>query len=219
MKICRNIKLFALLFLILSAYSINASYAVHSGRLEYNSVLFDYSKFNSAKIKKDADLYFELFLKSEAGEMKNTYLYAAMSKYYLLTKAAPSKIEPYVQLGRIYDYINKPRLAKENFSRAKNINSESPFTNFYFGEFYFKRRDYKKALKHYNVAYNNGYNNNYELNLRLATIYEKFADLVNAKKFYEVSYSMKPDTEIQQKIQLLNELNYDKTEYYHSIRE
>ena len=49
---------------------------------------------------------------------------------------------------------------------------------------------------------------------------EKFADLVNAKKFYEVSYSLNPKaTELQQKIQSLNGLNYDKSEYYHFIRE
>ena len=49
---------------------------------------------------------------------------------------------------------------------------------------------------------------------------EKFADLVNAKKFYEVSYSMNPNNvELRQKIQSLNELNYDKSEYYHFIRE
>ena len=30
---------------------------------------------------------------------------------------------------------------------------------------------------------------------------------------------MKPDVEIQGKIQLLNELNYETSEYYHIIRE
>lgn len=216
MKIYRNIKLFALLLAVLLSFSIDKSFAIQSGRLEYDAVLFDYSKFDTNKIQKDADLYFNLFLKNKK---ENYYLNSAMSKYYILTKANPSKLEPYVQLGRIYGYLNKPRLAKEYFSKAKNIDADNPFVNFYFGEFYFKRQDYKRALKLYNIAYNNGYNNRYELNLRLATIYEKFADLVNAKKFYEVSYSMKPDDEIQQKIQLLNELNYEKSEYYHIIRE
>ena len=111
-------------------------------------------------------------------------------------------------------------MAKEYFYKASNLNVNNPYANFYFGEFYFKRNDYKRALRYYNIAYNNGLNNRYDLNLRLATIYEKFADLVNAKKFYEVSYSMNPNNvELRQKIQSLNELNYDKSEYYHFIRE
>ena len=90
----------------------------------------------------------------------------------------------------------------------------------WFGEYYFKRRDFKRALKHYTIAYNNGYANNYDLNFRLATIYEKFADLMNAKKFYEATYSLKPeDTELQEKIQSINDMGYDKSEYYHLIRE
>ena len=143
-----------------------------------------------------------------------------MSKYYLLTKIDYSQITPYIQLARIYDEKNNNRLAKEYFYKASNLDVNNPYANFYFGEFYFKRNDYKRALRYYNIAYNNGLNNSYDLNLRLATIYEKFADLVNAKKFYEVSYSMNPNNvELRQKIQSLNELNYDKSEYYHFIRE
>ena len=143
-----------------------------------------------------------------------------MSKYYLLTKIDYSQITPYIQLARIYDEKNNNRLAKEYFYKASNLDVNNPYANFYFGEFYFKRNDYKRALRYYNIAYNNGLNNRYDLNLRLATIYEKFADLVNAKKFYEVSYSMNPNNvELRQKIQSLNELNYDKSEYYHFIRE
>ena len=142
-----------------------------------------------------------------------------MSKYYLLTKIDYSQITPYIQLARIYDEKNNNRLAKEYFYKASNLDVNNPYANFYFGEFYFKRNDYKRALRYYNIAYNNGLNNRYDLNLRLATIYEKFADLVNANKFYEVSYSMNPNNELRQKIQSLNELNYDKSEYYHFIRE
>ena len=112
-----------------------------------------------------------------------------------------------------------PRLAKEYFSKAINIEPDNPSANFYFGEFYYTRRDYNRALKYYRIAYNNGYSNKYDINIRLATINEKLADLINAKKFYEISYSIKPDNKIQEKIQLLNELNYDKSEYYHIIRE
>ena len=199
--------------------SCSHSYA-QSGYLEYHSVLFDYSKLNAAAIQKEADEYFEKFITSSDELFKEQYLNAAMSKYYLLTKIDYSQITPYIQLARIYDEKNNNRLAKEYFYKASNLDVNNPYANFYFGEFYFKRNDYKRALRYYNIAYNNGLNNRYDLNLRLATIYEKFADLVNAKKFYEVSYSMNPNNvELRQKIQSLNELNYDKSEYYHFIRE
>lgn len=220
MKIYRVFNKVSSLFITLFILSCSHSYAAQSGYLEYNSVLFDYSKLNAAAIQKEADEYFEKFITSSDELFKEQYLNAAMSKYYLLTKIDYSQITPYIQLARIYDEKNNNRLAKEYFYKASNLDVNNPYANFYFGEFYFKRNDYKRALRYYNIAYNNGLNNRYDLNLRLATIYEKFADLVNAKKFYEVSYSMNPNNvDLRQKIQSLNELNYDKSEYYHFIRE
>ena len=56
MKIYKHIKLFPLLFLLmLLTLNSNISIAAVSGRLEYNSVLFDYSKLNFSSIKKEAD--------------------------------------------------------------------------------------------------------------------------------------------------------------------
>lgn len=220
MKIYRVFNKVSALFITLFILSCSHSYASQSGYLEYNSVLFDYSKLNAAAIQKEADEYFEKFITSSDELFKEQYLNAAMSKYYLITRIDYSQITPYIQLARIYDEKNNNRLAKEYFYKASNLDVNNPYANFYFGEFYFKRNDYKRALRYYNIAYNNGLNNRYDLNLRLATIYEKFADLVNAKKFYEVSYSMNPNNvELRQKIQSLNELNYDKSEYYHFIRE
>lgn len=218
MKIYKPILYTLLLFLIIS-YTEIQSFASPNGKIEYNYILFDYSKLNFQKIKNDADKNFNMFLISKNETDKRNYLDLATSKYYILTKVDYSRIEPYIQLGRIYDYTNHPRLAKENFSKAINIEANNAFANFYFGEFYFKRRDYKRALKYYKVAYNNGFNNTFDINYRLAVIHEKFADLVNSKKYYEISNSIKPDNKIQEKIQLLNELNYDKSEYYHIIRE
>ncbi|CCY62452.1 MAG: tetratricopeptide repeat protein [Candidatus Gastranaerophilaceae bacterium] len=220
MKIYREFNKVSTLFITLLLFSLSTAYGAQSGYLEYNSVLFDYSKLNAAEIQKEADEYFDKFLTSSDELFKENYLNAAMSKYYVLTKIDYSQIKPYIQLARIYDEKNHNRLAKEYFYKATNLDTNNPYANFYFGEFYYKRNDYKRALRYYNIAYNNGLNNRYDLNLRLATIYEKFADLVNAKKFYEVSYSLNPKaTELQQKIQSLNGLNYDKSEYYHFIRE
>ncbi len=221
MTIYRKIQKFPLLFLllILLGCNINNSYAAVSGRIDYNSILFDYSKLDFNSIKNEADKNFDLYFKSKNKTEKKKYLDLATNKYYILTKIDYSRIEPYIQLGKIYDYTNHPRLSKESFSKAINIDPKNAYANFYFGDFYYHRKDYKRALKYYKIAYNNGLNNKNELNIKLAIIHEKLADLINAKKFYEISYSIKPDRNIQKKIQLLNELNYDKSEYYHIIRE
>jgi hypothetical protein len=204
------------IFILITALflTINTSFAVQSGEVEYNSVLFDYSKLDFAKIQKEADTYFALAKKSNTPESREQYFNDASGKYYILTKVDNTKIQPYIQLGRIYDEKNKPRLAKENFCKAININYKDPTANYYFGEFFYKRNEYKKALHHFNVAYDNGLRNNYTLNLKLATIYEKFADLSNAKKFYDVSYSMRPSTELQNKIRSLDEQEYSQSGYY-----
>lgn len=203
------------LFLIITLiFTLNTAFAAQSAKIEYNSVLFDYKKLNYTEIQREADSLFSMYKNSSTPETKNDFLNKASGKYYILTKIDNTKTRPYVQLGRIYDETNKPRLAKENFCKAININFKDPQANFYYGEFFFKRREYKKALLHYNIAYNNGFNKNYTLNLRLATIYEKFADLSNAKKFYDVSYSMKPTKKLQEKIKNLDEQNYRESGYY-----
>lgn len=195
---------------------------MQSGNVEYNAAakLFDYSKLDIAPVLNEADLYFDYANKQTNKNDKEKFLELALGKYFLASKINPDYTRIYTQLARIYDEMSKDTLAKSNFFHALNLNYTDPYNNFWFGEFYFKRKDYKRALKYYNLAYNNGYSDNFELNLRLATLYEKFADLANAKKFYEATYQINPQQkEIPQKIQLIDSLNYDNSEYYHFIRE
>lgn len=196
--------------------------AMQSGNVEYNAAaqLFDYSKLDIVPVIKEADLYFDLALQQKEPEEKETFINLALGKYFLAAKIRPDDVRTYVQLARLYDEIKKDALAKSNFFHAINLNVNDPYANNWFGEFYYKRRDYKRALKYYTRAYNNGYSNNYELNLRIAVIYEKFADLMNAKKFYEAAGTLNPqEIELKEKIQLIDSMNYDNSEYYHFIRE
>lgn len=197
--------------------------AIQSGNIEYNAaaMLFDYTKLDPVPIIIEADKYFEIAFQQQIDKnLKERYLNLAMGKYILASKIQPQEIRNYVQLARIYDEFKKDSLAKSNFFHATNLELNDPYTNFWFGEFYYKRRDFKRALKHFTIAYNNGYANDYELNLRLATIYEKFADLINAKKYYSTAFSLNPQTtELQEKIQAIDNSNYEQSEYYHFIRE
>jgi tetratricopeptide (TPR) repeat protein len=196
-----KIVIFAVLILL-----SNPVLAIQSGGIEYDDVFTDYSLLNAAQIRSEADAFFA----------KEDYD-AAMGKYYLLTKIDSSQAFALVQLARIYDQKNKNRLAKEYFYRATNIDPNDPYATFYFGEFYFKRDDFKRALRYYKIAYGHGFSDRYDINLRLATVYEKLADLVSAQKYY--AFASRTNPELQEKVNSINALNYDKSEYYHFIRE
>lgn len=174
-----------------------------------------------APIQTEADSYLDMALITDDEQTRQRLLEVAAGKYFLLSKINPQAITPYVQLARIYDITKHDRYAKEYFYRATNLENLNPFANFYFGEYYFRRDDFRRALKYYLIAYQNGYDNIYDLNVRLAVIYEKTGDLENAKKYYTAAAELDTSqTDILNKIQELNQLNYDKSEYYHNfIRE
>ena len=217
MTIYKKFLITTLLFLLLNIYF--PSIASQIGRNDYNCKALNYTSLNPKKIREEAQKDFYLYFKTSDIMQKEKYINSAMNKYYILTQINPSDIDAYIKLGKIYDEKNISKLAENCFYRALNMNKETVMANFYFGDYYYKRSDYKKALYYYKIAYNNGVAKTYDFNLKLAIIYEKLADLSNAKKFYEISYNIKADNKIGEKIQLLNELNYDKSDYYHNIRE
>ena len=222
MKICNLniIQIFILIFIFTSFCNVPA-FSLQKGSLEYLDNRFDYSLLNPDVLNKEGDSYFEQALAAKGKRTREKLFRYAMAKYFLTSKADSKNVYTYVQMGRIYDDMNIDRYAKESFYRATNLNYRDPYANFFFGEYYFKRRDYNRALVYYLRSYENGYENNFELNFRLAVMYEKLGDLVSAKKFYNASYKMNPEkaTESQQKLQQIDGLNYDKSEYYYIIRE
>ena len=222
MTICSHKKLSIIFsFLIFTSFCNAQAFALQKGSLEYLDHRFDYSKLNISELNKAGDDYLEQALTEENQKKREKLFRYAMGKYYLTSKADDKNVHSYVQMGRIYDNLDKDKYAKEYFYRATNLDYGNPFANFYFGEYYFKRRDFNRALKYYLLSYQNGYENDFETNFRLAVIYEKLGDLVNAKNFYNVSYEMNAEkaAEYQQKLQQIDSLNYDKSEYYYIIRE
>ena len=214
-------KLLISLFLIsIITASFAPALAFQTGRIEMDDIFVDYSKLDRSSIEAEAEYLFYNGETAESKEDRLKFFDLAMGKYQLLTKIDPSQIYPCVQLGRIYDEKKVDRMAKEYFYRATNLNSRDPYANFYFGEFFYKRNNYKRALNYYLISYNNGYNNRYDLNLKLGKTYEKLADLIKAREFYEASLKMYPEnTELQENINQINSLNYENSEYYYFIRE
>lgn len=185
------------------AVLLSVTLPVWAENFEYDSAV--YPKMNYKQIKDEADKSFEMFINSSENTQKEKFLQDAMSKYYTLTMVNGDMILPYVQLGRIYDETDNSKLAKECFCKASNIRAKDPILNFYFGEYYYKRHEYAHAIEHYKIANEGGFSNKYELYMRLAITYEKIADIANAKKFYQLSYNMRPDYMLRRKMQSLDE--------------
>lgn len=220
LKIYRKIFLILPLLLIIQLCQYPPSFASDSGYSRYSNRVFDTDALNGAELRKEADEYFVKAFDSptEDEQIKNYQL--AMQKYFLLSKAEPYNYYPYVQMARIHDERGEEKLAKKNYFHALNLDKNNPYTNFYFGEYHVKRNRYERGLKYYLIAYNNGYKDNYVTNLKLAHLYEKLGDLKKSEELYVKLNELNPgDSEIQEKIQSFEMLDYEQSGYYHSIRE
>lgn len=201
--------------LILSVFIANIAFATtQSGYLNYSN-MYNFKNCNVKKILNNANSSMLRFEKATKFTDKKFYLDQAMRNYYLVTLIDYSQIDACIGLGRVYGIMNLDTLANEYFYRALSINSHDAKANFYFAEYFFSENEFIPALAYYKTAYDNGYAKNYTLNYRMGVIYEKLADIVSAKKFYGNALSINENNPIlAEKIRLLDELNYDSSQYY-----
>lgn len=209
-----------LIALIIIFTSCNAEAVTQKGGLAYNEDRADYSALDTQKLIYEGNSYFNQALQADKKYYRDKNLNLAMGKYYLVSEADNKNVYVITQMARIYSLKNEDRYAREYFFKAVNLDRKNPNSHYHFGEFYYKKKDLDKALKHYLIAYENGYQNNFNLNCRLGLVYEKLADLEKAKLFYQAALKINPQkTVLNKKIQNITALNYDKTEYYQTIRE
>lgn len=220
MKIC-SLKTSTILFTIFIFTAFCNTQAMQKGSLEYLENRFDYSTLNPFELIQAGDIYFEQALNTKNKLKREKFFRYAMGKYFLTSKADSKNVYPYVQMGRIYDKMQQDSYAKSSFYKATNLDYYNPYANFHFGEYYFDRREYFKALRYYVIAYQNGYENNFELVSKIGVIYEKLGDLINARDFYNKAQELNPEQapEYIQKLQQIDSLKYDESEYYYIIRE
>ncbi len=218
--ICRKYFLVLPLVLICFLFGYPPSIAADGGYSGYKNHAADFSGLNADVIRKQGDEYFVKAYDSEVDADKKKFYRLAMNKYYVLSQIYPGDYYAYAQMARINDERAEDRFAKKNFSQAFNLDKYNPYTNFYYAEYNIKRERYHEALKYYLTAYNNGYKDNYITNFKIAVLYEKLGDLKKSKEFYENSYKLNPEAnDLRDKINSIQSLNYEQTEYYHSIRE
>ncbi len=183
---------------------VNTVHAAQSGGVSFDDYLMDYSRLHPSQIRTEADFYYNKAADSQTSAERDEFIEIAQAKYYILTMLDHEDIAAAIQLARIYDYRNKNRLAKEYFFKATNLDAYNPYANQYFGDFYYKRKDYKRAINYYKIAHENGLRNKYELNYNMAVIYEKLADLPRARLYYSACLAATPNNaELREKIRSL----------------
>lgn len=193
--------------------------ALEFGAIKYNDALIDYSKINADATLKLADYYFDKALSSKDEDEIKEFLQKAGGNYFILTQADPKNIYPVTQLARVYDYQKQNSFSKAYFFKALKIDKLDAPTNYYFGEFFYTREEYTKAIHFYNIAFNNGYKENEDIILKMAIMYEKLGDLLRANMYYKKAYLLNPnDTQLANKIREIESLKYKNTGYYNIIR-
>ena len=219
-----HIQIYKNLVLVISAFIIFGSTytqtkAAEFGEIQYNNTFIDYSKIDINSTRKLADFYFDKAMNEMDSKLKQIYLQKASGEYFILSQAEPKDLYPIVQLARVYDLENKNQFAKAYFFQALKIDKNNAETNYYFGEYYYKRRDYTRAIYFYNIAFENGWKENFDILLKMGTIYEKLGDLLRANQYYKKAYLVNPDnTKIPDKIRALEALKYQNTGYYNIKR-
>jgi len=183
--------------------------------VEYDGYSFSFKKGDDVRFLKKANMYFNLCEKSKNVSEKVSYLQESMRYYFMVSVINPKSIDAQIGLARVYDEMNLDKYAKKYFYNAYDFNPKNPKTNLYFGDFYYKRKDYINALTYYKKAYQLGLVRDYQLNYKQAIIYEKLADIESAKKFYTNCLGLNPqNSDLENKIRLLEDLNYSQTQYY-----
>lgn len=206
-------------FILLGSTCCNTVKAVEFGSIKYNNTFIDYSNIDKESTEKLADFYFNKALDSQNKDEKKELLQKASGEYFILTQIEPENLYPIVQLARVYDFENKNSYSKAYFFKALKIDKTNAATNYYFGDYYFARDEYKKALYFYNTAFENGYKENYDVLIKMAVMYEKLGDLLRANQYYKKAYLVKPENaELPDKIREIEALKYKNTGYYNYRR-
>lgn len=170
---------------------------------------------NEAELSAKADNYFDKALLSQDVALKNDYLKQAQNGYYTLSNLERGNIYPVIQLARINDLLHNDKYAKAYFMSALGMDNKNVDANYYFGNFYFDRKNYRLALKYYRKSLENGLKQNSDMLLKMALIYEKLGDLSQSSKYYKKAFLLNPNSEeIPDKIRSLEKNNYKNTGYY-----
>lgn len=201
-----------IVFIILT--SANLALA-QEGYLEYNIYGYRFKPTDKVLFLKNGNENLKLYEQSKIDNDRMEYLQEAMRYYFLVTKIDNNSINAHIGLGTVYDEMHLDKYAQEHFFKAYNLNRNNADLNLRFGDFYYKRKNYIKALSYYKIAYRYGYSSNFDLNKKIAIIYDKLADLDSSRDFYLNALRLDPkNKDLIKKIKSLDNINYKDSQYY-----
>ena len=212
----RQLAITFLLIIFSLSFGQIPSVAYIKGNVEY-LIPTDYEKLSEQELADKANKYFFLAEKYEDG-IVNEDITNALFLYSVLQHKNPENIIYAVRQGILYDKIGVDRYAKGCFSKAISINKTIPEPYYYFGEYYYKREEYRKALKYYNEAYNKGFVTNYNLLYKMGDIYEKFGDTKSALRYLRLASTISVNSELDDKLQRVENADKINHEYYSNTR-
>jgi tetratricopeptide (TPR) repeat protein len=173
--------------------------AQYKGGIEY-SIPIDYSKFSVPELEEKAKKYFYLAEQYPKGSL-NENITLALNLYTILQNIDKENISYCLKLGKLYEWLGKDKYAKGNYARAISINEKNPEPYLYFGNYYYEKQLYRKALKYYGKSYSSGYENNYDVLYKLGDIFLKLGDTRAALKYLKLAEAQNPNEELSHKIQ------------------
>ena len=207
--------LFVFIFLGLLVYPSLGFQNIYAKADEEKNLSIDYSKFNKEITKNNADTLFQTALTTKDKDEQAQYLKNAAAQYYILSNFDKADSYPCIQLARIYDLQKNDAYAKAYFYRVLGLNYKDKDANFYFAEFYYTRKQYKKALEYYHNALNYGRKEDALTMKKVGQIYERFGDIPRANKYYKKSLELNPqDDELSGKINDNAVKEYESSGYY-----
>ncbi len=203
-------KLFLLIF---AALIPNMSLAVNFASIEYD-VPIDYSKIDKNALADQANLLFNHFEQITDEEYRKKYIQALLNRYAVLSVMDPSDPFYFTRLGILYDEMGNDTLAMSNFFKATNLVPNYQYASFSFGNYYYKRGYYRKALYQYKLAAGIVSPYSYQRFMKLGSVYEKLGNFKLALEAYKSAYQEQNGLELYNKILLLEDLN-SKNMLYH----
>lgn len=194
----RKIRVIGIILLI-GLIAVNPVWAVQTGKIQYTMPI-DYSLIDEAALNKESETLFETYKTIEDEYQQKKMLEHLLSNYSILSEIDKENPLYFTRLGIIYDKIGRDRWAKSSFCRSVNLVQKNPYAYFSFGNYYFDRFQFRKALKQYMYAFNTGYDNNYDNLCQIGRIYEKLGDFSSAILFYKKALTYKESEELRNKI-------------------
>lgn len=208
--------MYKILFLLILTLIIRPAYAVEKGGIEYTPKI-DYSIINTKDFEDKAAEYYKIATTSEIEEERLKNAQYAIGCYRALISKHEDNPLYSLRLAVLYELIGQNRYAKEFYYRTITITPDYAEGYEGFGNYYYKKEEYRRALKQYNQAYilNPSI---YNVNNKIGTIYQKLGDTQSALKYLNEAYKINPSEELNAKIRLLEELNSSNALYYKNTR-